>query len=584
MSFAIFAFPSTAGAVAIAVLVLLYAGYRLALPHPIQGIPYNKNAVSSILGDIPAMVKSAGESKEVLIWLQKQCVELGSPIVQVFIRPFGVPTVLICDFREMQDVLMRRLKEFDRSAMFMDIFIGVLPNHHIIMPTDAKFKNQRRMLGDTMTPRFLTEVGAPLIYSAVEDMLQLWRLKAKLSQGRPFEAATDIAHLALDAIWVAAFATPIDTLKSQVQLLSSIQSLENLPESGDAAVEMPKARTPAAFDAIITLTDTFAPLISSPAPRLHHWFIRQMPYYRKALASKDQLLADHMTAARGKFAKAAEKEELVQSAIDLMFQREVIQAEKDGREPVFDSASAKDELFGYLIAGHETTATTLSWGMKLLADNPQVTDQLRSILYKTLASDLSPASTSSQTSVPPAPSPEAIARATMPYLDAVIEEILRMGVTASTLSRKALCDTEILGYAIPKGTDIFFMTNGPSFVAPPFEIAESKRSESSRKAVDARGMWDVSDIGVFRPERWLSPNGDKGEVVFDGRAGPNAQFGFGPRGCFGKRLAYLEMRLVITLILWHFKLLKCPPELSTYAAEDKLTHHPQNCYVRLEVL
>ncbi|EJT67975.1 hypothetical protein GGTG_14448 [Gaeumannomyces tritici R3-111a-1] len=58
-------------------------------------------------------------------------------------------------------------------------------------------------------------------------------------------------------------------------------------------------------------------------------------------------------------------------------------------------------------------------------------------------------------------------------------------------------------------------------------------------------------------------------------------FGLGTRGCFGRRLAYLEQRVSLTLLVWSFELSPCPPELSGYAAVDGLTHRPKQCYVRL---
>ena len=68
---------------------------------------------------------------------------------------------------------------------------------------------------------------------------------------------------------------------------------------------------------------------------------------------------------------------------------------------------------------------------------------------------------------------------------------------------------------------------------------------------------------------------------FDAQAGPSMPFGGGIRGCFGRRLAYVEMRTFLITILWTFELLKCPDELSGYEAYDGVVHKPANCYVRL---
>ena len=195
----------------------------------------------------------------------------------------------------------------------------------------------------------------------------------------------------------------------------------------------------------------------------------------------------------------------------------------------FDTPVARDELFGFLVGGHDTTSTTLSWGMKLLADNPSTANALRSALYATLAPDVS-----STTLPPPQPAASAIAKANIPYLDAVIEEMLRCAGTVPGVFRRAIRDTEVLGHHIPKGTDVFTMSNGPSIYSPPMHIREEDRSMSGRGGKELRGAWDEAGMRNFKPERWLkTPQPETGEAVFDPLAGPNAPFGFGPRGCFG---------------------------------------------------
>lgn len=80
---------------------------------------------------------------------------------------------------------------------------------------------------------------------------------------------------------------------------------------------------------------------------------------------------------------------------------------------------------------------------------------------------------------------------------------------------------------------------------------------------------------AFKPERWIVG----GE--FDATAGPQLAFGLGTRGCYGKRLVYVEMRVLLTLIVWNFELLLCSTALSSYKSILITTHEPQQCYVRL---
>jgi len=129
--------------------VSFYIAYQKALPKPIPGIPYNKEVTSSILGDVVSMVKHVNKTKELLDWLVEHNVRHNSPIVQVFTRPLARPWVVVSDFREAQDVLLRRTKEFDRSQFLGDIFLGLIPGHHISMKShDEEFKKHRRWLMD----------------------------------------------------------------------------------------------------------------------------------------------------------------------------------------------------------------------------------------------------------------------------------------------------------------------------------------------------------------------------------------------------------------------------------------------------
>ena len=119
------------------------------------------------------------------------------------------------------------------------------------------------------------------------------------------------------------------------------------------------------------------------------------------------------------------------------------------------------------------------------------------------------------------------------YVDAVIEEIHRISGAVAIMMRVATVDTEVLGHRIPKGTDVFMLTQGPGFVMPSIPVDENARSATSKESKDKNGAWDEATIHEFDPERWLEKDSD-GKVVFNSRAGPVMPFGAGPRGCFGK--------------------------------------------------
>ena len=79
---------------------------------------------------------------------------------------------------------------------------------------------------------------------------------------------------------------------AQLQRLSSAQvPLQHSPEE---PIEFPHFARSAAFDAISVLTESIETSIKAPFPSAAHWFIRQLPYMRKARADKEKLLTDMM--------------------------------------------------------------------------------------------------------------------------------------------------------------------------------------------------------------------------------------------------------------------------------------------------
>jgi cytochrome P450 len=235
--------------------------------------------------------------------------------------------------------------------------------------------------------------------------------------------------------------------------------------------------------------------------------------------------------------------------------------------------TTKYQIFGLLIAGHDTTSTTVLWGVKYLAEYQPVQTKLRSALRSTFA-----AAHSSKR----VPSSTEIATSQIHYLDACIEEILRLACTGSMTSRTALKDAVVLGHVIPKGTMMMFAGAGGGILEPAFPIDDKLRSEFYHKSGGGKvGNWETATMQDFNPERWLVHDKNSNEKVFDGSAGPHVSFGAGLRGCYGKKMAYLELRMAIVLVLWHFELREVPEEYGGFEGLDQLTHSPVQCYVRL---
>ncbi|ROW09485.1 hypothetical protein VMCG_02153 [Cytospora schulzeri] len=553
------------------VLLGLYGLYRWLLPKPLSGIPYNPEATKSLFGDIPSLVKEVSKTGDMAGWVHKQADRTRSPVTQIFIKPFGPPSLLVCDFREAQDVMLHR-KEFDRSGFTKELFYGMGKDHHINMKTGPEWKGRRRLLQDLMSPGFLHNVAAPSIHASSLNTLQLWGLKADMADERPFSASKDIFCAALDAVLAFALGTEFkeNATRAQIKLLQGL-SAEELSKAGSAAdpIQFPTAPMGEAISGLLTLTHSVERVRSAACMRLRWWFLTREKEFQAAWKAKEDCLHGELDKAVQARTQHQEKGDTwIRSAVDHMVDRETHLAEKEGRQADYHSTAMVAEVFGFIVAGHDTTSTTLCWGVKFLADHQDVQNRLRADLQ----SAFSAAKEEGRL-----PTANEITKTSIPYLEATMEEILRVGNTVPIVDREVMQDTTLLGHHVPKGTQVLFLNTGPSMLAPAFDVNDSKRSPRARQAKVR--AWADEDIGMFKPERWLAE--EDGKEVFDSQAGPTMPFSLGIRGCFGRRLAYLELRLLLTAIILSFELLECPRDLSGYEAVDGVVHGPKKCFVRL---
>lgn len=118
----------------------------------------------------------------------------------------------------------------------------------------------------------------------------------------------------------------------------------------------------------------------------------------------------------------------------------------------------------------------------------------------------------------------------LPYMNACIDEALRIFPPVPTgLTR-----------TVPEGGDT---------VAGEFIEGGTTVSVYSWAATHCPENFTEPDM--FIPERWLEDAGDRQRFAQDKKDASQA-FSLGPRGCIGKHLSYLELRLILANLLWHF--------------------------------
>lgn len=178
----------------------------------------------------------------------------------------------------------------------------------------------------------------------------------------------------------------------------------------------------------------------------------------------------------------------------------------------------RDEVLTLLIAGHETTASVLTWTLMLLAQHPEIEAKLVTEVWSVLGERL----------------PTVEDRPRLKYTEMVLKESMRLYPPAWILGRELIHDCNIGGYDLSRGTVIYF----------------------SQWAIhrDARFFQEPE---LFNPDRWQ----DNLEQRLPRCA--YFPFGAGARICIGKALSMMETTLILAMIVRQFRLTlvsDCPIE------------------------
>jgi cytochrome P450 len=202
--------------------------------------------------------------------------------------------------------------------------------------------------------------------------------------------------------------------------------------------------------------------------------LRRFPPFRRRLERIDRLLFEVIRSRRDA-PDLAERDDI----LSLLLQA----THEDGSQ--MSDRELRDELMTLLVAGHETTATALSWAIELLARHPAELERLEAD----------------------------VAGGDGAYLDAVIKETLRLRPVIALVLRKLVEPMEIGGRMLPAGVS----------VAPSIHLVH-RRPEI------------YPEPERFRPERFLeSPAGTYTWIPFGG----------GVRRCLGGAFAEFEMSVVL---------------------------------------
>lgn len=193
----------------------------------------------------------------------------------------------------------------------------------------------------------------------------------------------------------------------------------------------------------------------------------------------------------------------------------------NSKDPETGQGFGKAELWGesntLIIAGSDTTSTTLTSTIFYLLHNPSALSRLTAEIRATF---------DTSESIRSGPQLNACA-----YLRACIDEAMRMSPpVGAILPRVTLAGgIDILGRHIPEGVGV----GSPIY-------ALHHHSDY------------VPDAFSYQPERWIAGENEGGETAVSALHSVFNPFSIGPRGCIGKPMAYLELSLALARLVWAY--------------------------------
>lgn len=197
---------------------------------------------------------------------------------------------------------------------------------------------------------------------------------------------------------------------------------------------------------------------------------------------------------------------------------EALVAAQTGAPGSFTDSEIAGNVLTLLLAGEDTTASTIAWVIHFMTEYPEVQAQMQHDADFVLGAMKRPRDIDSADR--------------LHYIDAVVQETLRQKPAFPFITLEPNQAVEIQGVHVPKGTPLFLLTG------------HLGRQDAN-----------FTDARTFQPERWLDP--DRPGAPHHNRKG-FLPFGAGLRYCPGQRLAMLEITMALSMLARNFTVAPAP--------------------------
>jgi cytochrome P450 len=404
----------------------------------------------------PQMLRAIRTIRSDALGFLEQMARAYGPVVQFPIP--SPPTYLVSDPEAVRRVLVTHARDYDKETIQYRS-LSLVTGEGLLTTSGEVWRRQRRMV----QPAFHHEVLEGVVghaARATEELISRW---GDLARGAVIDIDEAMMRVALETVGASLFGTDLSGDADRLAR-ATIEALDVVVARAQVPVQPPDW------------------LPTRPTRRL-----------RAALVQLDDAVAS-MVASRQRAGSAGE----LSTLLDLL-------VEAAAADPPIPASEVRDELVAFLVAGHETTASALTWVLWLLAGDAEVQGEVARELDEVLGER--------------APTYADLDR--LPWTRAVFDEAMRLYPPVWLVSRHAKEDDVLAGREIPAGS-LIIMT--------PY-IAQRDPQ-----------LWEAPT--EFRPQRFLDGHrrGAAGDAIF-------WPFGLGPRMCIGRDFAYVEGMAVLSVLL-----------------------------------
>ncbi|KAG0700467.1 cytochrome P450 [Suillus ampliporus] len=430
----------------------------------------------------------------------------------------GQTRIMLCDPKAIAHFYARETWTYVRTPLALTILEAVV-GRGLLWAHGESHRRQRKAL----TPAFSNVAIRKLtsvFYNSVYKVKGAWDTTIESSKDGDavIEVQNWMNHTSLDTIGIAGFSHDFGSLDGKhASVTEMFDTVEN------------SAQSSVVKEAFILLAQAFPIIAKIPTKRTK--------LNKKLGVTMGEISNDLLNRSRREKNANVKETEEEKSIIGLLIKAEGQDAEFHLSEEeivaqveTITRTSFKADILQMrvlLLAGYETTSVIFTWALIELSQHPDIQTRLREELIAFGAD----------------PTYDQL-KANLPYLDAVVHEVLRLHPPVSEFIRLAAAD-DVIPLSEPVRTASGEMTDSIS-------VAKGTFISISAGAINRSfAIWGP-DAKEFKPDRWLAEGGISGKAKEVQGHRHLLTFVDGPRTCLGKDFALAEFKVIVSVLVKNF--------------------------------